>query len=140
MAMDSFSRSPNGMVQTAVVSSATAELACCPIADGIQPDNFSGKVEPGHLLFATGQRGIGLDGARAHGIDRLEGLALVKQVVSPLQRAIALDNVVELIQMAILNRRRQANWVQRAFGTVRLAQGADDDGRSVAGLSDIVGS
>lgn len=99
--------------------------------DGVETNDFTGQVKAGDLLFTAGQGGIGLDGARANRIDRLEGLTLVIQVVAALKWPVPLDNVVELIQMAILNSSGQANWVQGAFGAIGLAQCANDDGRGM---------
>src|SRR5690606_16680794 len=94
-------------------------------AEGIQPRHFPWQVEAGDLFGTVAIEQVGLQRTGAQGVDVLHGLARTKQVLAFVQRAIALDDALQLGDFLLVQHHRQA---EPADGTVMAADSGLETG------------
>ncbi|MNI57620.1 hypothetical protein D3C73_1126920 [compost metagenome] len=80
-----------------------------------QPDQFARQVEAGELFFAAIAQVEGLQGAGAHGVDRVEPVALAEQKLALFQRASPFDDFVQRIHIFQIQRKWQTQRGQAAI-------------------------
>ncbi|MOA04051.1 hypothetical protein D3C78_1235840 [compost metagenome] len=86
-------------------------------AQAVEAEHIAGQVKAGDLLLALAAEQIGLEGAGAHGMQLLQGFAGSEQVLAFVQRPAALDDVVQLLQLAAVQVGRKAMRADRAVAT-----------------------
>jgi len=77
-------------------------------------------VKADDLLFACGGDAVGLYGAAAHSINRIEGVAGAENVVTAMKGASPIDDFFEKAEILVSHRNGQAEVIEAAAFTLRL--------------------
>jgi hypothetical protein len=92
-----------------------------PGADGVKANQISCQMETGDLLVALFSDGIAFDGAGTNGVQRFQFITGLEQRLPFLNGFFALNNVVQLIELVLIQRERDTQLTNAAILTVNGA-------------------
>ena len=88
----------------------------CP--DGVEPHEVAREVECGDLLVALFGDGIALNGSGTDRIQRFQLIPRLKQRLALLNRLFPLNDVIKLVQLMLIKRKRDTQLADAAILTV----------------------
>src|SRR5690606_32655148 len=83
--------------------------------DGVKADQITCQMEAGDLLITLFGDGIAFDGARTDSIERFQFVSRFKQRLPFLNRLFALDDVIKLVKLMLIQGKRDTELADAAI-------------------------